>query len=611
MNGTQFPKHIENYRIDALRLTSDAKDQLAKFQRDVSSSPISSLSYAYTARVKSEHGVLEKILRKRNGGGNIDPKPNYCLSDITDIVGIRFVTLYRNQIGVILEYILSELTGSPISTSIVDPRDIKGIFASDSLKEAIIYTNNPNDRFIPRWENLFRGVCGDKLKVVSDKVDYSSIHIVAGLESKESNDIIPIEIQIRSVFDDVWGNLNHDLIYKAQSGKKTEHLFGDSQFIHKILSNLKQFTDACANYADLIYEETTGNPDAVKSADVIDVDDKNVVILKFKELKINPKLIDIYKEASSSKEHADNKKNDKQASVDSIDAMYSDAAKLFKRAYENAANENVSKELKIFRFYAQLNEALCYLLTSRHVSKAIEIYSELLLSNEAVHPMLFFRFGQALEKSGDSVNGIEFVRKGWDTAKESVVNGAFDDSGTFLLQDLQHLSVSAPRKLGYYIWHQAENAFNENNIDAETFGASLEEAYNTSRDGVEFLKLHNIEINISPKDLSSLHNNLLYYVTELLRVTGYGNSNREQWLQKVEEHLNYVLEEAKSGDISIQKMDTLWRAYELLGNIDRSRFYAQKVLSLSLESKADAGLTAELLRDMAKKAFKMLEATKI
>lgn len=607
VTNERFEPEIENFREDTLRLTSEAKDALTALMRNLTSSPISRLSYAYTARVKTEHGILEKIRRKRAGDERNSPKPEYKLADITDIIGIRFVTLYRNQIGMVLEYILAELSGGIAPDSMIKATDLRNMFARNSLKETIIYRNNIHDIFVPRWENVINKVCSDKL-AIQDKADYSSIHIVACLNAPDSSVLIPIEIQIRSVFDDAWGQLNHAYQYASQSGKKNDTNLNNPQFIHKLLSNLKQFTDACANYADLIYEEAKGDFDSVPSAEVLDVQDSNAVLGIFRSLKVRKDLIAVYQEAVRAKEHADIQKNNKQVTSEEVDLAYSHAATCFRKAFQSAQESPDFVGKSEFEFYSLLNEALCYLSSTMYIGKALELYAEL-LQQKAEHPMLLFRYGQALEKCGDPTTGVEFVRKGWEAAKTFTIENKHK-SPEFLLQDLLHLSLSAPRKIGYNIWSHAEKAFLAGDMDGFDFGERLAAAYKVSRDGLDFLESQKIENQFTIKDLASLHNNLLYYATELVRLTVYESHLTDHWMSRVKEHLHYIEMVAGVNDDDILRMDTLWRAHLLVGNVEKCVSYATKVHELALSRNANLLLADEALRQIAWEAFSVLKQTK-
>lgn len=124
------------------------------------------------ARIKDPNKLNEKIDRK-NGKYS-------TLSEITDIVGIRIITYFEDEVDKIASIIESE-------------------FQIDK-------------------ENSI-----DKRKIEADRFGYKSLHFVAALneqrkgltEYKRFKDI-KIEIQIRSILQHAWAEIEHDIGYKGE-----------------------------------------------------------------------------------------------------------------------------------------------------------------------------------------------------------------------------------------------------------------------------------------------------------------------------------------------------------------------------------------------------------
>jgi ppGpp synthetase/RelA/SpoT-type nucleotidyltranferase len=126
-----------------------------------------------TSRVKARGSLVEKLCRKENKYS--------CLSDITDIVGFRIITLFSDTV--------------------------------DSIAEIV------EDNFKIDRENST-----DKRKLLDpDRFGYLSLHYVASLsDDRIKRDEWKIfknynfEIQIRSNLQHTWADINHDLSYKSE-----------------------------------------------------------------------------------------------------------------------------------------------------------------------------------------------------------------------------------------------------------------------------------------------------------------------------------------------------------------------------------------------------------
>jgi ppGpp synthetase/RelA/SpoT-type nucleotidyltranferase len=127
--------------------------------------------HSITSRTKSYERLSDKIERKNK---------YECIEDITDLVGIRVITYFEDEIDTIAELISSEFE--------IDPKN--------SIDKRII----ENDRF-----------------------GYKSLHYVAKFK-KERLDLmeystfsnISFEIQIRSILQHSWAEIEHDIGYKGE-----------------------------------------------------------------------------------------------------------------------------------------------------------------------------------------------------------------------------------------------------------------------------------------------------------------------------------------------------------------------------------------------------------
>lgn len=138
-------------------------------------------------RIKDESHLKEKMLRKWNSEDIITS--DNIFEKITDLAGVRLLHLYQDQLPIIHEFIME----------MVENGDWV-------LHEApVAYSWDPeSQRF---FESL-------GLKVDIKESYYTSIHYVV----KPGNDErIKCEIQVRTLFEEVWGEIDHTINYPEKS----------------------------------------------------------------------------------------------------------------------------------------------------------------------------------------------------------------------------------------------------------------------------------------------------------------------------------------------------------------------------------------------------------
>ncbi len=253
--------------LDALRALSGADEVRKKLLAGVSMGDpsIESLAYLIKCRVKAHDRLVEKILDRRAKG-----KPDYSASDVTDIVGLRVLTLYRAELPVLVKHFLEFVTraqGNPMHL-------FAGSDLRDTLNEIIVYRASgdgdiTDDLVVKEFErfNLLcklvpPGAAPDSIsadvRIVRKQTEYSSIHIVLSCVgvSKDSRFGIPLEVQLRTALEDVWGEIDHSLNYKFKQGKTaadTDRLHYENAVGH--LRQLKRQLDNCTLSADLIHQQ--------------------------------------------------------------------------------------------------------------------------------------------------------------------------------------------------------------------------------------------------------------------------------------------------------------------------------------------------------------------
>lgn len=161
----QLPKYTKLSEEISFILKEKLKEKNIKF---------SSVSY----RTKTLESFLEKIINRKKYA---DP-----FSDVTDFDGVRLVYLYLDDLEKIKELISEEFK--------VDPKN-----TSDKSKDV------------------------ETGELPINKFGYNGINFIVNLSDKyfgaRYNDIkdLSCEIQVRSISQDVWSVMDHDLIYKKEA----------------------------------------------------------------------------------------------------------------------------------------------------------------------------------------------------------------------------------------------------------------------------------------------------------------------------------------------------------------------------------------------------------
>jgi ppGpp synthetase/RelA/SpoT-type nucleotidyltranferase len=130
-------------------------------------------------RVKSEESAERKTARPRQGATEAGPRP---LDTLTDLLGIRIITYFRDEVDAVAKLI---------------------------EREFIIDRDNSVDK---------RAVLG------ADRFGYLSLHYVAELgpgrtvmPEYQKYGGIKFEVQVRSILQHAWAEIEHDLGYKSEA----------------------------------------------------------------------------------------------------------------------------------------------------------------------------------------------------------------------------------------------------------------------------------------------------------------------------------------------------------------------------------------------------------
>lgn len=157
---------------------------------------VSTVVHSYKARVKSRTSLGEKISAKRKDGKFIDQTNIYRV--ITDVAGVRLLHLF--------------------------PKDIATIHhAIERVVQANgwVYRERPKAySWDPESVSFLKGL---GIRSTLKPSYYTSVHYVVMPNSKAN---VCCEIQVRTLFEEIWGEIEHKLKYKSGVVEKStdEHL---------------------------------------------------------------------------------------------------------------------------------------------------------------------------------------------------------------------------------------------------------------------------------------------------------------------------------------------------------------------------------------------------
>lgn len=223
---------------------STAKQLLMTILTDTELCEIHSARY----RVKSIESLWTKYIKKKallpeeaGTDYNIEKyrpmnKDNYY-KIITDLIGIRILIRYQQQWEVVHRWIWTnffKVEKSYIKNWITDYPSGEDDFLVEKPK---LYLREEND--LPLYQKYGKDVFEPH---VSD-MGYNSIHYLLWYDGKY------VEIQVRTIYDEAWGECTHDLVYKCKNKVKKADL-------ERLSVCLATQTQAAEMIADLMFEKS-------------------------------------------------------------------------------------------------------------------------------------------------------------------------------------------------------------------------------------------------------------------------------------------------------------------------------------------------------------------
>lgn len=225
--------------------------------------------YLVKFRVKSIESIAGKFQRKKRRGDVIEhPK------ELTDLLGIRVVTTFRSELPSALEMVLNCVNRQdtyPYNQAPFIKNSVVEVIFYDSEKEGVD-PSSIHQRLVPILETFnATGVYRRR----QSKREYSSIHVMCLADPEDEfwpKGGAPVEIQIRTIFEDVWCEIDHRYNYSLVRDKADRAHEQQVEAVHlptfRLVQALRTQQDAAVRIADQIF--MMGEPDTSrrkKSAD--------------------------------------------------------------------------------------------------------------------------------------------------------------------------------------------------------------------------------------------------------------------------------------------------------------------------------------------------------
>ncbi|RYX98289.1 MAG: hypothetical protein EON84_04805 [Bradyrhizobiaceae bacterium] len=341
--------------------------------------------FRLSCRIKSLARAYEKLAKLKLENPEARPL------DVHDIIGLRVVTLFNSSLLEALD-VVADTIAHVGQVGALSP------FIKDRMK-IWLYTARPeNDpqsirRNLDQWREQ-RKLAPSCLDSRTPETLYSSVHVIGACQidvegadrSVEQLDL-PIEIQLRTAMEDVWGQLSHVTAYPRQATNP-------STLAH--LNALKQLIDGCALYADLIKTESDLQLLGLREAREAP---KSVGDLSLRMMTDVPQdIIDAFDDALGQRQRAE--KLDEKDNVREFQA----AAVKFGRIEERLrAEKELSDPVKADAIYrTQMERAFCLLYSDdpTALDEALALYMRL-AKIDGTDAVCRLRLGQALREKGE------------------------------------------------------------------------------------------------------------------------------------------------------------------------------------------------------------------
>ncbi|MBE6900356.1 MAG: GTP pyrophosphokinase [Ruminococcaceae bacterium] len=214
----------KDYRKNEQLLRDCVKSFIDEYLYDTEKAGI----HSYRYRIKETDHLLEKVVRKRKENHKKFEKLDYTNYHkfMTDLIGVRVFFLYREDWIYFHRYIVSQFENNP------------ELYIKNRLED---FDENPEHYYLAERPRAYKRAGDSKiydeneLEIVSDGI-YRSLHYIVKYKGYY------IEIQGRTLFEEGWGEIDHDIVYKET---EDDEMLKDYS---KMLNRLSGLADEMSSY---------------------------------------------------------------------------------------------------------------------------------------------------------------------------------------------------------------------------------------------------------------------------------------------------------------------------------------------------------------------------
>lgn len=521
--GKKNPKSTRTKERDLLPLANQVhqtstiagdllKPTMSVLEREVIEDEGRRVAHIIKSRIKPAEDIVEKVKRKRRGAKNGSKNFNYEPHHVTDGCGVRIVVLFQDDILVVTENIIKMLRHS-------SPYTDNPICKNEGLLEAVVYTNRP-----PHEEGSIHVRVVEMLKAAgftaetktpeNRKGGYSSVHFVVAVQCPQPPSSparrgqgacaptprVPVEIQVRDIFEEAWCEIDHTLRYVNDRDGLLDSSMAMTWKPH--LAALKTFADGCSQHASLIkqtaIEQAKNMARAIESPEKSRPSDPPVGLAVILKEALPPHLHPAVEDAAAGFESA------QEAADDLIRAqLFREAADSFGELLKNAGTEG-AKALggRNVTYRLKMEQAFCLqsLDDQQALKQAQAIYREI-LDEWHDDAFAFYRLATLVRRAGEL-----------ETARDLYVKGCAAIAVDHTLDAQSWLRCAMPRNLGLVYWNMAE----ESALQTDARIALLESAINATNSAL----VVGDRIGLDRLEISKCLNNLCYYHMRIGQLQG-------------------------------------------------------------------------------------------
>ena len=214
----------EDYQKNEQALRDCVKTFIDEYLYDTEKAGI----HSYRYRIKETDHLLEKVIRKRKENYEKFEKLDHTNYHkfMTDLIGVRVFFLYREDWIHFHRYIVSRFENNP------------ELYIKNRLED---FDEDPDHYYIAERPKAYKRAGdskiynGDELEIISDGI-YRSLHYIVKYKGYY------IEIQGRTLFEEGWGEIDHDIVYKET---EDDEMLKDYS---KMLNRLAGLADEMSSY---------------------------------------------------------------------------------------------------------------------------------------------------------------------------------------------------------------------------------------------------------------------------------------------------------------------------------------------------------------------------